>query len=133
MIVVNTNIIAYFVINGTQTASAQKVFDADPDWSAPQLWKSEMRNVLSLHIRQKLMTLDEVFIVMDKAEEVISGREYEVGSHRVIELANASGCTAYDCEFASLAELLNVPLVTFDKKLLAAFPDIAVSIDAFTA
>lgn len=127
MIVVDTNIIAYFVINGMQTSSAQKVFDADPDWSAPQLWKSEMRNVLSLHIWQKLMTLDEALIAINKAEEVIAGREYDVDSHRVIELANASGCSAYDCEFVSLAERIRLPLVTSDKKLLVAFPAIAIS------
>lgn len=133
MIVVDTNIIAYFVINGMQTSSAQKVFDADSDWFAPQLWKSEMRNVLSLHIRQKLMTLDEAFIAINKAEEVISGREYDVDSSRVIELSDKSGCTAYDCEFVSLAETLDVPLVTSDKRLLAAFPDIAVSMESFSA
>lgn len=51
---------------------------------------------------------------------------------RVIELAAESGCTAYDCEFVSLAERLNVPLVTSDKKMFAAFPEIAISMEAFT-
>ena len=133
MIVVDTNVIAYLVIEGKQTAMALSVFNIDPEWAAPQLWKSEMRNLLSLYLRNKQMTIDEAVSAMDKSEAVIAGRECDVDSSRVLELASHSGCTAYDCEFAYLAEKLNVPLVTADKKLRAAFPDIAVSIEAFTA
>lgn len=133
MIVVDTNVIAYLVIEGKQTASALNVINIDPEWAAPQLWKSEMRNLLSLYLRNRQMTIDEAVSAMDRSEAVIAGREYDVESSRVLELASHSGCTAYDCEFAYLAEKLNVLLVTADKKLLAAFPDIAFSMEAFTA
>lgn len=132
MIVVDTNVIAYLVIEGKQTAVALSVFNIDPEWVAPQLWKSEMRNLISLYLRNRQMTIDEAVSAMDRSEAVIAGREYDVDSSRVLELAQSSGCTAYDCEFAYLAEKLNVTLVTSDKKLLCAFPDIALSMEAFS-
>jgi predicted nucleic acid-binding protein len=48
-----------------------------------------------------------------------------------LQLAAESGCSAYDCEFVALARDLEVPLVTADRQLLAAFPSTAVSPEAF--
>mgnify|MGYP001305613335 CR=1 FL=1 len=131
MIVVDTNVIAYFLIEGEPTADAEKVYDADSEWVAPLLWRSEMRSLLALYVRRTIMSATETFGPMSRAEGLLAGREYDVESHRVLELAHSSGCTAYDCEFIYVAERLNVPLVTSDKKLLAAFPSIAVSMADF--
>lgn len=133
MIVVDTNVIAYYVIAGSQTPDAESVFTTDAEWTVPRLWRSEMRNLLTIYLRRNEMTIEEAKASMQKAALTVSGREYEIDSNRVLELAQASGCTAYDCEFVALAEKLSVPLVTSDKKLLAAFPDLAVSMEAFTA
>lgn len=132
MIVIDTNIIAYLVIAGAQTAFAERVFVFDPDWAAPLLWRSEMRNLLSLYLRREEMNVTDAKRVMERAELTVAGNEYSVDSGRVLELASASGCTAYDCEFVALAESLGVPLVTSDKKLLATFRDIAVPLSAFS-
>jgi predicted nucleic acid-binding protein len=48
-------------------------------------------------------------------------------------LSKESGCTAYDCEFVHIAKELGVPLVTSDKRVLRAFPRLAVSIAEFGA
>jgi len=132
LIIVDTNIIAYLVIAGAQTAFAERVFVYDPDWAAPLLWRSEMRNLLSLYLRREEMNVTDAKRVMERAELTVAGNEYSVDSGRVLELAGASGCTAYDCEFVALAESLGVPLVTSDKKLLATFRDIAVPLSAFS-
>ena len=58
-------------------------------------------------------------------------REYPVVSHRVVELVVGWGCSGYDCEFVALAEALNTALVTSDRRLLKAFPRIAVAPEAF--
>ncbi len=59
------------------------------------------------------------------------GREYTVVSHKVLQLAGQSGCSAYDCEFVSLAMDLEIPLVTSDRQILRAFPKVAVSPEGF--
>lgn len=133
MIVVDTNIIAYLLINGDQTAMAVDVARKDPEWAAPDLWRSEMRNLLSLYVRRNVFSRNAAVLIMEEALTAMQDREFDVASARVLELAEASGCTAYDCEFVSVAERLNVPLVTSDNKILAAFPSIAVSMADFTA
>lgn len=55
----------------------------------------------------------------------------EVTSNQVLELVNASSCSAYDCEFVALARDLKVSLVTVDRQILTDFPDTAISLDAF--
>lgn len=133
VIVVDTNVIAYLFIGGDYTASAEKVREADPTWLAPMLWRSEICNVLMLYLRRQILTLNDAKLYLSNAEKMLAGHEHEVNGSRVLELAHGSNCTAYDCEFVSIAEKFNLPLVTSDKKLLATFPDIAVSMNAFVA
>jgi len=52
----------------------------------------------------------------------MKGREYTVRSTDVLRVAEASGCSAYDCEFVSVAMALGVRLVTADRQVLRAFP-----------
>ncbi len=69
-----------------------------------------------------------VIAAFTQAETTIAANEYQVESREVLRLVEESGHTAYDCEFVALAQRLGVPLVTTDKKLLRAFPSIAVSL-----
>lgn len=131
MIVVDTNIIAYLYLQGEHTTQAEAVLQKDAEWVAPSLWKSEFRNVLAFYLRQRHLSLEDAHAIMQEAELLLQGREYDVSSPRVLDLAAASRCSAYDCEFVALAQDLDVSLVTADKKILTAFPETAVSIDVF--
>ncbi len=131
MIVADTNLIAYLLIQGNQTADAEAVLRKDAVWAAPLLWRSELRNVLALYLRQKHLTLADVLQYMQEAEVLLEGNEYHVESDPVLRLADQSGCSAYDCEFVALAQKLNVPLVTSDGRLLRSFPSVAVSMSDF--
>jgi len=48
LIVADTNLIAYFLVKGPHTREAEAVYEKDPEWAAPLLWRSEFRNVLIL-------------------------------------------------------------------------------------
>ena len=127
MIVADTNLIGYLLMNTPHSEVAQRVLQKDSEWVAPHLWRSEFRNVLALYVRQGLLTLDGALEILDGALELMTEREYEVASYHVLRLAHKSNCTAYDCEFIALAEDLQVSLITSDKKLLKAFPNRAVA------
>lgn len=133
MIVVDTNVIAYFWLPGPHTPSAESVLEQDSLWSAPLLWRSEFRNVLVTSVRTDRVDLDQALALLAKAEDQLAGNEYSVSSAHVLRLAASSGCSAYDCEFVALAEDLSTELVTTDKKLIDAFPARAVHPADFAA
>ena len=128
MIVVDTNVIAYLYLPTKYTPSAEALLERDPDWAAPLLWRSELRNVLALYLRQGLLDFDAAYAIQNEAESLLAGREYDVGSLDVLRLAASSGCAAYDCEFVGLAEYLGVRLVTEDRQVLSNFPATALSL-----
>ena len=133
MIVADTNLLAYLLLPGERTEAAEGVWRADPDWHAPLLWRSELRNVLALQMRAQDLALPEARAVAREAEGLMDGREHAVDAGHVLRLARASGLSAYDCEFAALAESLSAPLVTADRGLLDAFPVLASEPEEFAA
>jgi predicted nucleic acid-binding protein len=123
LIVVDTNLVAYLWIPGDGTAVAEALLARDSDWNAPLLWRSELRNVLALYLRKKLLDLPTAIEIMTRAEEQMAGHEFSVPSVAVLHAAAASRWTAYDCEFVVLARELGTKLVTTDRRLVRAFPD----------
>lgn len=128
MIVVDTNIIAYLYLPCAYTTLAERLLAHDADWVAPLLWRSELRNVLALYLRRQQLSFDQVLTIQGEAESLLAEGEYEPDSLQVLRLVQRSDCSAYDCEFVALASHFGVRLATQDKKLLAAFPEIAVSL-----
>ena len=133
MIIVDTNIIGYLYLTSDRSAQAEQALLKDPAWSAPLLWRSELRNVLARYIRNRLLSLEDALQIMDEAVNLMQDREYEVSSFQVLELTVASTCSAYDCEFIALAKDLNIPFVTVDQQVLAQFPRTAVSLEEYIA
>lgn len=131
MIVVDSNVIAYCWANGPLTPLAQRVRVKDPEWHVPILWRSEMRSILSGYLRDGSLTRPQVSQIMHAAEGAFAGREHIVPSASVFEIVEKSRLSAYDCEFIVLASIFDIPLVTADKAVLKAFPDTALTMEAF--
>jgi len=126
MIVADTNLIASFWVPNDMEQLAYDSLKKDPEWIAPLLWASEFRNVLSIYYRKKVLDLASIFQAIEEAEELMASGEFSVNSNQVVTLMSESTCSAYDCEFVALASEFDVQLVTFDKKILAEFPAIAI-------
>lgn len=122
MIVVDVNVIAYLLIPGQFTARAEALLEADASWAAPRLWRSELRNILATYLRGASMDVQDALELFQRAADLIGSNEFEVDSPTVLRLCKSSGCSAYDCEYVALAEFLDVPLFTADRKLSTAFP-----------
>ena len=122
MIVVDSNVIAYCWINGDRTALAHRLRRLDPDWHAPVLWRSELRNILAGYRRDGSLSGEQVRRIMAGAESAFAGREHHLPSDRVFAVTERSRLSAYDSEFVALAEILGVLLVTEDRAILAACP-----------
>lgn len=133
MIVADTNLIAYLLLEGEHTAAAEQVLLKDHHWIAPVLWRSEFRNILATYMRQGLLFLEDALRLVELAEIFLAGREHASASDAILKVTERSGCAAYDCEFVVLAEETGLPLVTSDQEVLKAFPDIAMSPVSFVS
>jgi predicted nucleic acid-binding protein len=129
VIVADANVLVALLIPGPRMAEADILLAREPVWTAPFLCLSEFRNVLVGYVRRGEIPAARARALASAAEDLLRGREFRVASDQVLDRSEASGCTAYDCEYVVLAEQLGVPLVTSDKQVLRAFPEIAVSLE----
>jgi predicted nucleic acid-binding protein len=121
MIVVDTNILVQLWIPSDQSTLSEKVFEQDPIWVAPILWKSEFRSAISLYLRKGIIEISQAIDIMRKVDSQMRDHQFDVDSIQVLELVASSDCSSYDCEFVSLAKDLNIKLITMDKKVLKEF------------
>jgi predicted nucleic acid-binding protein len=131
VIVVDTNIIHYCWVRGANTEIAQAVRQKDPEWHAPILWHSELRNVLTAYLRRGMLTRAQIVGILSIADQALAECEHIIPDDLVLDVVGSSALTAYDAEFVALATALSVPLVTADKQLLKAFPSRALTMESF--
>jgi predicted nucleic acid-binding protein len=125
--VVDTNVVAYYLIGETDLADESRAFWHSADeLLAPSSWEAELANVIWMSVRTR--GIDEV------AASVKLELAARLGIHSVptralwqgaLARAVASDVPVYDTLFVELADREQVPLVTFDRKLLAAYPSVA--------
>lgn len=135
MIVVDTNVLIYYMIDGERTDLARKVKEHDPEWIVPQLWKHEFINVLAvIHTQKQKQGKDfsQYRLIWDNALELFSESEISVDMSHALELAVRNKVSAYDAQFVALAKELDLKLVTSDREILRKFPERAVSMEDFT-
>jgi len=127
VIVADTNTIAYLYLPTEHTDDVVSLLKKDSHWVAPLLWRSEFRSVLAQYVKKRIVDLQTAIAMQAQAEQQLADNEYTVSSMDVLSLASDTGCSAYDCEFVSLARSLNLKLVTGDRKLVRSFPEIALT------
>ena len=126
--VVDTNVVAYYVLGTSQFAAEVRAFMAalDDAW-APALWEAELANTLWMATRHNVLTIEEAANRLMLADGL--------GIHAVptrslwqaaLVRAHQSKIAVYDTLFVELAVREQLPLATFDAAVLEAFPDIAV-------
>jgi predicted nucleic acid-binding protein len=131
VIVADTNLIGYMLIDGEQTGSARKVWTRDPDWAMPPLWRSEFLNVLVVAHRAGALDRQQVVETWRRSTLFMNATELEPDGEQVLKIALDRDLSAYDAQFVTVATELGVPLVTADQRVLDRCPDIAVSIHNF--
>ena len=92
------------------------------------MWRSEFCNMLATGVRSGWLSAEQATEALRCAEDLMEGGEFAVPTAEVLRTAMASGCTAYDCELVVLAKDLDVKLITLDRTVLKAFPDVARSL-----
>ena len=131
MIVVDTNVIAYALIEGNKTALAQQVAQKDPDWRVPSLWRYEFLNVLATAARAEILDAQQAERLWRTGLSLLLQAERDVDGITSLKLAIEGGVSAYDAQYIALAHSLNTHCVTEDKRMLKVFPTTAISMEAF--
>jgi len=127
MIVVDTNIIAYSLIEGDRTGQVLKARDRDPAWLVPGLWRHEFLNVLSTFTRRKLLTLSQAEDTWKNAVRMLHKKEHPVDHASALRLSVENSISAYDAHYIALAKSLGVRCMTEDRALLNKFPGLTIS------
>lgn len=135
MIVVDNDVISYFWIrmDTGRSEPARQVRTIDANWCVPHLWRSEFRNVLRSYLNRGYLTYQDAVQLAQEAEADLADRTFKVSTADVLRLVDRSGHSAYDCEYVALAQYLDVPLVTGDKRLPDLFPETATLLEDFAS
>lgn len=131
MIVIDTNIIAYAMIEGERTLLAHQTLQRGLEWRVPELWRHEFLNVLATYVLSGGASKEEGLRIWKQALGVFLPSESPVDMATGLKIAVDFKISAYDAQFVCLAKLLGVNLVTEDKLLLKNFPDFAVTMQSF--
>lgn len=128
MIAVDTNVMVYLLTGTGPGEKAAELLRRDPEWTAPPILLSELRNVLAGLVRtDRIARSDAVEMCLD-AQEILGDRVAYVPPGPVLDVALDKGLSAYDAEFVVLAQRLGVSLVTADGAILEAAPEVALGL-----
>ncbi len=125
--VVDTNVIAYFLL-GTRPFidEVRQFWYKAVETLAPASWEAELSNVLWMAIRAGVIETDEgtrrLRLAARLGIQSVPSRALWEGA---LVRAVSSGVSAYDTLFVELAVRQQLPLATFDKKLISAYPGVA--------
>ena len=128
MLLVDTNIVAYLLIDGDYTEAAQQLRIRDSDWRSEAFLLVEFTNVLASSIARKRMTLSSAEDFLAKAAALFDGKLGRIPHASVLAIAARYRVSAYDGRFLALADQLGSRLVTEDARLRAAAPRLTQSI-----
>ena len=126
--VVDTNVVAYFLL-GTQpfVHEARDFWRSVGEPIAPALWEAELANVVWMAVRTGIVPTEEALKRLDLAARLgihsVPSRALWQGA---LSRSVKSGVAVHDTLFVELAGRERLALATFDHRILAAFPAIAI-------
>ena len=127
MVVVDTNVLAYLLVEGDRTKEAQALFARDSDWRSEAFLLVEFSNVLATYRRMGALSGRQTESLL--AEAARRMRELlNVPNLQALRCAERFAVSAYDARFLAVADTLGAKLVTEDTKLRAAAPALTRSI-----
>ncbi len=127
MVIVDTNILAYLLIEGDRTAEAQALFMRDAEWKSDAFILVEFTNILATCVRARGVSLKQVETLLNDAEKSLRGL-VNVPHSRALRVSERYSVAAYDARFLAAADALGGKLVTEDAKLRAAAPKLTQSL-----
>ena len=130
VLLVDANVVAYLLVEGDKTAQARALWATDNDWCAPRLLLYELANAFSQYVKQRAVPLEAAIAGLESAASFVRSFNEDPTPARVLEIASKLDISAYDATYLAGAEMLGMPLITEDRRLLRAAPGIARSLES---
>ena len=127
-VVVDTNVVAYLLLGAESFVDeARACFNTASNPIAPAHWEAELTHVVWMAVRSGILSPEEGPVRLSLAkrlgdESVTTATLCQGALLRSI----ASGVAVYDTLFVELAARTGCTMITFDRALIKAFPDIAI-------
>lgn len=128
MVVVDTNVLAYLLIEGDRTPLARALYSRDPEWRSEAFLLVEFSNLLATYVRADALDSKAAQSLLAKAEQTLAGT-LALPHAPALSLAIELGVSAYDARFLAVARRLDRKLVTEDAKLRRAAPALTQTIE----
>ena len=125
--VVDTNVVAYLLLGTEGFARESRRFIGMLDEGmAPAVWEAELANAVWMAVRQGVLPLDEGGKRLTAAARLrIRSVSNQSLWHGALVRGVRAGIAVYDALFVELAVREALPLATFDRAILGAFPNVA--------
>ena len=131
MIVVDANVVVAFLLDSPLTPDARAVRARDATWVTHPLCRSEVLNAMLQVTKARKIALHDAIAAAETASRLLTDRTDGCAPSAILTTAQLSGLTAYDATYVVLARSLGVAVVTEDKQILRACPDVARSMKQF--
>ena len=125
--VVDTNVVAYYLL-GTEPflEEVRQFWRTVKEVWAPVHWEAELATAVWMAVRTGVLPSDEGHEKLDLAgrlgiQSVANRSLWQPALTRAVN----SGAAVYDTLFVELAAQRDLPLATFDRKILKKFPEFA--------
>jgi len=126
--VVDTNVVAYLLLGTERFVDAARLCMTIVTMPmAPAHWEAELANVIWMAVRSGVLPAEDGPLRLSLARRLgIETVATATLSQGALLKSLVSGVAVCDTLFVELAQRIRCPLVTFDKAVLKAFPDVAI-------
>jgi predicted nucleic acid-binding protein len=132
VIVADTNLVVYVLLRGDHSDAALAVRARDRQWVVPALFRYELMSVLTKYVVRGVLQRDAALRLYRRGLSLVHVVDFEPDAPSIFNWCVGSGCSSYDVEFIALAMHLGISLITADKQVIGAFPDVTTDLTRAT-
>ena len=117
VIVVDSSVVAYLLIEGELTEVVRELYQVDSEWVTPPILNHEMLSILAA-VGAEENSSHSVEVIWRDIRALLGARQQVPDPVNSLRLAIELGISGYDAQYLSLAQQLNLPLITGETRLL---------------
>lgn len=123
MIVDASSIVAWLFNEGGQAPAIGRLIAAQATLVAPTVWKLEILNVVAMKLRKGHLTVDEAESLAEAIDELsvtLIDPFASASAAEIVRFAHNDRLTTYDAAYVRLAQIEQLPLLSFDREVVVA-------------